>query len=352
LYAVGPEALSELSVAASTSKDSEIHLRADRLVKKIAPFAAISALGESDWTRVKPAIECLLEKFSEDPALRMLIYKTAASGGQRAEVAKNIFEAATSIELLRNEDMPADMIPATISSYLNYCEVLISADYSKSTTSIPSTPLDEKLLLKTKKLVDKLSGTELEALQASYELATMGEEVVAHLFNIGRETADEARCASAVKLAWEIRLTPESILLNLGRKLALEELSAGNYKQAKELAIISLKRNAEQGSKDDLIHEMNLALGTIALEAGDHATAGVYLVEAAKVKGSPVLNSFGPGMALAKKLLQSDLQKNKKAVLAYLQSCRMFWKMGTDKLDLWCLLIEHDRIPDFKNDDR
>jgi hypothetical protein len=60
--------------------------------------------------------------------------------------------------------------------------------------------------------------------------------------------------------------------------------------------------------------------------------------------GSPTLDSFGPNMLLARDLLEAGEDE---AVLAYFEQCRVFWKMGGDKLDRWSQDVKDGLLPDF-----
>jgi hypothetical protein len=92
------------------------------------------------------------------------------------------------------------------------------------------------------------------------------------------------------------------------------------------------------------IHKGNLVLGRIALREGRVADAVTFLHASGDVSGSPQLNSFGPNMTLAKELLE---QGETEAVLAYFESCRTFWKMGTRRLDAWTEDVRQGRVPNF-----
>ena len=94
------------------------------------------------------------------------------------------------------------------------------------------------------------------------------------------------------------------------------------------------------------VHYANLILGRIALAEGDLAKAGVHLIAAGQTQGSPQLNSFGPDMALAKRLLDRGAAQT---VTAYLELCLDFWESGQDELKDWIVLIEAGRTPDFSS---
>lgn len=92
------------------------------------------------------------------------------------------------------------------------------------------------------------------------------------------------------------------------------------------------------------IHDGHMTLGLIAVHRNDIETARHELLEAGKTPGSPQLDSFGPNMVLAKELLEKG---ERQAVVEYLASCAVFWKMGQQNLRAWTDAIERGGIPDF-----
>ncbi len=94
----------------------------------------------------------------------------------------------------------------------------------------------------------------------------------------------------------------------------------------------------------NLIHKGNLVLGRIALREGRIGDALIFLERSGQVQGSPQLNSFGPNMSLAKDLLEAG---ETRAVIAYFEQCRAFWKMGGSQLDRWAADVREGRIPNF-----
>ena len=119
------------------------------------------------------------------------------------------------------------------------------------------------------------------------------------------------------------------------------------YDHAKELAERALilapcyERNWNFGNA---VHFAHTALGLVALHNDDLANAVRELGEAGATPGSPQLDSFGPTMQLAKALLRRG---ESEAVLAYLNQCRSFWKMGDAWLDLWEQKIQSGGVPNF-----
>jgi hypothetical protein len=88
----------------------------------------------------------------------------------------------------------------------------------------------------------------------------------------------------------------------------------------------------------------NMVLGEVALRQGDKPAAVKYLLASGKTKGSPQLDSFGPNMQLAKDLLEAG---ERDAVLAFIDECRRFWKLGNMQLQRWTRDIQEGRTPDF-----
>ena len=84
----------------------------------------------------------------------------------------------------------------------------------------------------------------------------------------------------------------------------------------------------------------------LAVRDGKTAEAKQYLLESGKTTGSPVLNSFGPSMALAKELLDKG---ETNAVLDFLADCQKFWpRYGSEnKTAQWAEEIKQGKTPDF-----
>jgi hypothetical protein len=68
------------------------------------------------------------------------------------------------------------------------------------------------------------------------------------------------------------------------------------------------------------------------------------LIAAGKSPGSPVMDSFGPNMTLAKDLLEKG---ERDTVLEYFMLCHKFWKMDHGKLDKWMQEVMDGKNPDF-----
>ncbi len=92
------------------------------------------------------------------------------------------------------------------------------------------------------------------------------------------------------------------------------------------------------------IHHGNLLLGRIALAAGDPVLAADHLLAAGKTPGSPQLDSFGPNMSLAKKMLEAG---ERDVVLEYFELCAAFWTMDRGRLEAWSATVAGGGIPEF-----
>jgi hypothetical protein len=129
--------------------------------------------------------------------------------------------------------------------------------------------------------------------------------------------------------------------------LATTAFEAGETAKAQQYAS-ELLQSAQKFKNDwnygNAVHKGNIILGRIALQRGDTASAKEHLLAAGETPGSPQLNSFGPNMTLAKELLEKG---ERDVVLAYLQSCAKFWKMGTDNLQSWMATVKAGGIPEF-----
>jgi hypothetical protein len=94
----------------------------------------------------------------------------------------------------------------------------------------------------------------------------------------------------------------------------------------------------------DAIFSAHLVLGRLALQEGDVAKAKEHLLQSARTKGSPVLDSGGPNMTLAKELLESG---ERDVVVEFLKRCTRFWKSHDQRAEQWIWAIEHGEMPDF-----
>ncbi len=127
-------------------------------------------------------------------------------------------------------------------------------------------------------------------------------------------------------------------------RLAKAALKADAIEKAADYANELLRSPSDDPNYGQAVHDGNLVLGMIALKQGDVGEARRHLLESAKVKGSPVLSSFGPNMLLAKALLERG---EREAVLQYFESCRAFWSTGAAQLDAWSATVRSGGMPSF-----
>ncbi|MCL2349660.1 MAG: hypothetical protein FWC50_15525 [Planctomycetaceae bacterium] len=95
------------------------------------------------------------------------------------------------------------------------------------------------------------------------------------------------------------------------------------------------------------IYDGNHILGLLALDRGDEKAACDYLIAASLTPGSPQLNSFGPELDLADKLLKRG---QKEIVLTFLENISKFWdvkaKLGShERLLKWEAAIRQGETP-------
>ena len=105
--------------------------------------------------------------------------------------------------------------------------------------------------------------------------------------------------------------------------------------------------NKKDWNYGNAIHQANIYLGLIAVENDEIEEAKNYLMLAGQTPGSPQLNSFGPNMLLAKKLLENG---EVDIILEYIKMCKKFWRFIFNfiKIKKWNQKIKKGLIPDFK----
>ena len=94
----------------------------------------------------------------------------------------------------------------------------------------------------------------------------------------------------------------------------------------------------------DATHVGNIVLGQIALQDGDLRSAKEHLFAAARIPGSPTLNSFGPDMKLAEELIE---KREPDAATAYFDLCAKFWVNDQGKLQQWKDAVTRGSMPNF-----
>ncbi len=127
--------------------------------------------------------------------------------------------------------------------------------------------------------------------------------------------------------------------------IAKAALVAGQIEQAQKYAKEMLSNNPKGWNYGNNIYYANIILGEIALQKGDIAAAKQYLIKAGKSPGSPQLDTFGPSMALAEKLLKRG---ECDTVLQYFKLCGKFWEgRGGKLLAQWTETVKAGKIPKF-----
>jgi tetratricopeptide (TPR) repeat protein len=129
--------------------------------------------------------------------------------------------------------------------------------------------------------------------------------------------------------------------------LAEARFIKGDLTKAKadaETALTKLDPKKDSWNHGNLVFALHQLLGRIALAQGDVKAAAAQLIVSGKTPGSPQLNSFGPGMALALDLLGKG---ERAAVIEYLDLCAKFWSPGRSKMPAWKAQIEKGETPDF-----
>lgn len=94
----------------------------------------------------------------------------------------------------------------------------------------------------------------------------------------------------------------------------------------------------------DALYDGYSVLGRVALRHDNLTLARQYLLNAATTPGSPILNQKGPGMALAKELLE---KQQGPTVLRFFILCREFWKNDNGRLAAWSDAVSKHAMPDF-----
>lgn len=154
-----------------------------------------------------------------------------------------------------------------------------------------------------------------------------------------REVATKA--VEEFELALKLAVDPiqqRNLKMDLGR-MAFE---AGDVVKAQAIAAKALDEDAGAWLRSDEVHSANTTLGLIALQNGDVQEAKRRLMLSADVEGSPVLNSFGPSMILAKGLLERG---ETQAVVEYLAQVGSFWK--DRRITEWVAELRQGRTPNF-----
>jgi len=127
------------------------------------------------------------------------------------------------------------------------------------------------------------------------------------------------------------------------RKRFLADLADAEFRAADNRAAERDAAELLSSGDPDSVHAAHTILGRVALDRGDVASASEHLLESARTKGSPVLNSFGPKKTLAQDLLDRG---ERDVVVQYLELCRAFWKNDRGFIDHFEPIIEAGGKPD------
>lgn len=173
-------------------------------------------------------------------------------------------------------------------------------------------------------------------------------EQLAHLYELQARRPDSTDPAAAARKAleqYEAALGAGSPRFAVLADAAQCALLAGDDSKAGAYASELLQQvGASPGERDgNAIHDGHRILGHVALNAGDVEGAKRHLLESAKTPGSPVLNSFGPELTLAKDLLAKG---ERQAVIQYLESLPRFWQGRQEAIDEWVVLIRAGKTPE------
>ncbi len=124
-------------------------------------------------------------------------------------------------------------------------------------------------------------------------------------------------------------------------------LFLGRLNEARELAVETLgtaEKYRDNWNYGNAIHVGHVVLGRLALGKDKLDEARAHLLKAGRTPGSPQLDTFGPGMLLARELI---LRGEREVVLEYLELCRLFWDMDRGCLDEWTEVIRDGDMPEF-----
>ena len=138
----------------------------------------------------------------------------------------------------------------------------------------------------------------------------------------------------------------ESEFVQLGRRL-LRAYAKRDYYSVSSMALTYLdeaENNRDSWNYGNAIHQANTLLGLVELQYGRIDRATDYLLSSARTPGSPQLNTFGPNMLLAERLLALG---QRRAVVRYLTDCRRLWRLSFGTLLKWRWQISRGYTPNF-----
>jgi hypothetical protein len=157
------------------------------------------------------------------------------------------------------------------------------------------------------------------------------------------------KCAKEPEFGWN----PPSqfVTARLQRFYSLEEKIQAAYEAGNDADVKSLTReylalavtyrcNWNYGNA---VHDANRYLGLASLRSGKVDEAAAFLVLSGKSPGSPQLNSFGPELDLANRLLKFGKVVQ---VKEYLTGVKTFWRMDNGQVDIWLSAIDRGETPE------
>ena len=144
----------------------------------------------------------------------------------------------------------------------------------------------------------------------------------------------------------KLATSSKALRLDLLPQVAKLALWAGEVDKAKEYAgeiLVLVPAGTAVGGGDE-IHDGNMVLGLIALQAGDTEKAKRHLLESAQIMGSTEMRMTGPNLSLASELLKRN---EIDAVIKYLEECKRFWFFGRKQLDIWIEMLRNGERLEF-----
>lgn len=130
------------------------------------------------------------------------------------------------------------------------------------------------------------------------------------------------------------------------KDLAWKEYEQGNNDQAKKYAFELLRLNKlveDNWNSGNALFYGHMIIGLVNFESKNIEKAKERLILSSKTHGSPQLDTFGPSLVLAQKLLDAG---EIKTVTKFIKNCSKFWEMDNGVIDYWLNEIGEGRCPD------
>jgi hypothetical protein len=144
----------------------------------------------------------------------------------------------------------------------------------------------------------------------------------------------------------EIEDEQEAAFVN--QRILIERLIIAElYEEAKDISTKYVQMAAKfqnHWNYGNAIYYGNMYKGLLVLKENSIKEAAISLIESAKTPGSPQLNSFGPNTLLADKMYKLGRVAE---VKEFLELCRLFWLLGSSKIDEWVEAIDSNQPPNF-----